>query len=106
MINYVTKLKLEGIVLIILLIVVFHIIVVGILLFLLADAAALDSIVTDVARRLSLLVMALRRRRGVGTVVTVVAFLARLNVEKRQKSGSRSTPGAVFLLEHCTRSAP
>ena len=84
MINYVTKLKLEGIVHVILLfIVVFHIIiVVGILLFLLADAVALDSIVTDVARRLSLLVMTLRRRRGVGTVITVVAFLARLNVEQ------------------------
>ena len=58
MINYVTKLKLEAAIeLVILFIVVFHIIVVGILLFLLADAVALDSIVTNVVRRLSLLVM-------------------------------------------------
>ena len=79
MINYVAKLKLEASVkLVIPSIIVFHIVVV-ILLFLLSDAAALDS-VTDVARRLSLLVMMMRRRGGEGMVV--MAFLARLDVEK------------------------
>jgi hypothetical protein len=75
-INYVTKLKLEAAIELVIPFIVVVLIVVVILLFLPADAAALDSIVTDVARRLSLLVMTLRRRRGMGTVVTVVAFLA------------------------------
>ena len=62
-INYETKLKLEAsVILIIPFIIVVHIVVV-VLLSLLADVAALDS-VTDVARRLSLLVMMLMRRRG------------------------------------------
>ena len=78
-INYVTKLILEGIVLVIDFIVEVHLIFGVVLLVLVADAAVLNSIGIDVAHRLSLLVVALRRRRGVGTVV---AFLARLNVEQ------------------------
>jgi hypothetical protein len=84
-IKYETKLKLEAsIKLIIPFIIEVHIATVVLLLsLLLADAVALDS-VTDVAHRLSLLVMTLRRRRGGGTVVTVVtAFLAqRLDVKQ------------------------
>ncbi len=56
-----------------------HLIFGSVLLVLVADAAALDSISIGVARRLSLLVVALRRRSGVGLAIAV---LARLNVEQ------------------------
>ncbi len=82
MINYVKKLKLKASIELVIPFIVVVLILVVVLLFLPADAAALDSNVTDVVCQLSLLVMTLRRRRGMGTVVMVVAFLARLNVEQ------------------------
>ena len=77
MINYVAKLNLEASVILLIPFIVV-VLIVGVILLstklsLLADAAALDR-VCNVARRLSLLVMMLMRRRG--GVMVVTAFLA------------------------------